>query len=362
VIQNLEKGEVMKNQRYAFQRNPPAGGSAGRCVSLLVIASCLFLTDLLKPAFAQTEVCGSTCGAWAALTSAAPAFASGSNGEYLAWKGHTSNYIWFTDGTPPDSSPSDWAAEAKVKGASWSAETNVAPALVAFGADYALAWKGQSGTSIWFSILAGSTWGLQSSIAGTDTNEAPALTSNAGVLYLAWTTPADQIEYITYSGGAWSTSPTVVPGAATTLAPAITVYNGILYFAWTTTSGEIEHISYNGSWSTMGTVMVGGTPATTDLAPTLTTGMPYVGGPFLAWTAPSGEIYLANGDAASWSGSLVNNGGILSNMTPALALAESAGSCENFYFLYLAFTDEANDAIYTNTVASWSQILPPCKQ
>jgi len=347
----------MKNHLTTFQQNSLPGGSMRRSIGLVAIASFLVLGGLSKPALAQMEVCGSTCGSWAALTSAGPAFASGSGGEYLAWKGHTGNDIWFTDGTP-----SVWASQAKVSGGSWYAETNVAPALTAFGADYALAWKGQSGTSIWYSILSGSTWGSQSSIAGTDTNEPPALTSNAGILYLAWTTPADEIEYITYSGGVWSTVPTVVPGAATTLAPAITVYNGILYFAWTTSSGDIEHISYNGSWSSIGTAMIGGTPATTDLAPTLTTGMPYVGGPFLAWTAPSGDIYFANGESSTWSGSLVSNGGILSNVTPGLALTESAGTCENFYFLYLAFTNQASDAIYTNIAASWTQILkPPCK-
>src|SRR5580658_165589 len=115
----------------------------------------LFLSGLLKPALAQTEVCGSTCSAWAATTSpgAAPASAFLGN-QWLAWKGHSSNYIYFTYGPPGTSS---WTNQAKVSGVSasgstWYAETNVSPALTqyeaSYGAEFFLAWKGQSDSSI----------------------------------------------------------------------------------------------------------------------------------------------------------------------------------------------------------------------
>jgi len=121
-------------------------------------------------------------------------------------------------------------------------------------------------------------------------------------------------------------------------------------------------------------VLNGSSPATTELAPALTAGPGLKGavGPFVAWTAPSGEIYYADGDFSPWSGVLVNNGLILSNQAPALTLAEvSNPPCQTLIYLVLAFTDKnavagngagTNNAIYTNTngLPFWDITVTPC--
>jgi hypothetical protein len=162
----------------------------------------------------------------------------------------------------------------------------------------------------------------------------------------------------------WSITPATVPtGPGTALAPAVAVYNGQDYFAWTTPSGNIQYQIYNeatSSWlPAAGTVMIGTTPATTLAAPALTAGSV---GPFLAWTTPSGDMYYANGSVSPWSGSPVPLlTGYTTATAPALTVTGSSGGCETTYQLFLAFTNNTNDAVWLDFVTSWTTYLkPPC--
>jgi hypothetical protein len=335
-----------------------------------------FVSGALEPALAQPQpVCGSPCSAWAAITSsaAAPASASiaGEPTAWLAWKGHSSNYIYFSNGYPYTAAAS-WTSQAKVSGVSasgstWYAETNVSPALTWYGEDYGpelvLAWKGVSDTSIWYSIYSSGAWTQQTSVSDSNvqTNQPPALTTDGfGTVYLAWTTPGDEIEYMTFSGGNWSNAPVIVPGASTTLAPAMTYYNGSLYVAWTNTAGYVQYISYNSSsetWSAVNTATVDGVPATSAVAPALAAPPfgpdvpPHIPAPFAAWTAPSGEIYYSLGSLLE---GISANNGIASYETPALAFTSTYSACYTTWELYLAFTNGATDGIYTNFLNSWT--------
>jgi hypothetical protein len=337
-------------------------------LGLSSIVLLMFLGGLSKSTLAQTEVCGSSCGSWTARTNAGPA-AQGNFGAAvgLAWKGLSTNYLYFTNG-----SPGEWANQQRigVTGA-WDAESNVAPALTA---DMA-AWKGQSSTKIWYSNYnpESGSWNTQAKVAGTDTEVAPALSNSDGITYLAWTLPTlytkcnCNIAYRTYNTetGDWSAKTSYVTNAQTSFSPAMTFVEGTQYFAWTTSSGEIEYTSNGGE--TIETVMNGSSPATTELAPALTAG-PGSGvkdgtGPFLAWTAPTGETYYADGDFSPWLVQQVNNGQILSNHPPALSLREVQDPpCQTFYYLYLAFTNEANSAVYTNQLKSWDTLILHCTQ
>jgi hypothetical protein len=356
------------NVQLSFPRTQRSTLVTGRRIGLALGALIMVLCGMLKAAVAQTEICGSTCGSWAAQTNAGPA-SQGSFGAPMgvAWKGLSSNYLYFTNGLP-----TDWAGEQKIGVAnSWYAESNVAPALTVAMA----AWKGQSGPTIWYSSYDSETnsWSTQAKIAGTDTEVAPALANSDGVTYLAWTLPTlnsacnCNIAYLTYDTetGDWSTTASYVTNAQTSLSPAMTFVGGVLYFAWTTSSGEIEYTSNGGG--TIETLMNGSSPASTELAPALTAGpgpgLKDATGPFLAWTAPSGEIYYADGDFSPWLVQAVNNGQILSNQAPSLCLAAVADPpCESFYYLELAFTNESNSAVYTNLLKQWETLIQHCTQ
>jgi hypothetical protein len=185
-----------------FQSNSRTRGFKGRSAGLMAIASSLSLTLLLtglsRPALAQPyEVCGTPCSTWAAEATTAPALAGPGTSEFLAWKGESSNYVYYTYSTG-----SAWANQAKVTDAmhTWYAETDVAPALASFGPNYVLAWKGWNETAIWYAFSSAGAWSQQASIPlpGAQTSVAPALASSGGTVYLAWTTLTGGIEYITY--------------------------------------------------------------------------------------------------------------------------------------------------------------------
>jgi hypothetical protein len=85
----------------ASRRILQSAGVTCRRLGLLSIALLVFLGGVLKPALAETEVCGSSCSAWATETNAGPA-AQENFGvpDDLAWKELSTNYIHFANGLP----------------------------------------------------------------------------------------------------------------------------------------------------------------------------------------------------------------------------------------------------------------------
>jgi hypothetical protein len=334
-----------------------------RKVGFVLLAFLTLLGGLLLPALAQTCVGGgSGCGSWSALTNAGPA--SEGEGDMLAWKGLSTNYIYFATG-----GPGGWSKQQKIGVAdSWYAKSNVAPALTIGMA----AWKGQSDSTIWYATYNpedGSWSSQQEKVANTNTQVAPALSYYDGTTYLAWTLPTlnttcnCNIAYTTYDpDSGWSTAqPTYVFNAQTSLSPALAVVEGTLYFAWTTSSGQIEYTSNGGG--KIYPVPNASSPASTEVAPTL---IPGPGpdfkptGPGIAWTTPLGAIYYAYYTDGNWTPVYLANNDSTSNMTPALLLTVSSGNCGTSYDLYVVFTSESNNAIYTNSVQSW-ETPPSCK-
>jgi len=116
---------VSCKEQIASPRILPSAVVAARRVGYALIVLIMLLGAMLRTALAQTEVCGSSCSAWAAETNAGPAGHGDYFGAGLAWKGLSDNNIYFTTG-----SPGDWANQKQIGVAgSWYAKSNMAPAL-----------------------------------------------------------------------------------------------------------------------------------------------------------------------------------------------------------------------------------------
>lgn len=340
--------------RNTFSSTPTHASKMCR-IGLTLALTVMMALLLVSPAVSQTEVCGSSCtgsGGWHASTTAAPAYALGGD-YYLAWKGNPGSDIWFTSGEPWS-----WAMEKRVDVG--VAETDAAPALTAWGANYVLAWKDPSATSLSWAESSGSAWVEQGAISGVETNVAPALTSDGSTVYLAYTTTSGGIEYITNNGSGWSTPVALPASYVTMLPPAVTAYNRKLYFALTTATNQIEVVSCaisscSTSWTSLGPVVVGSNPATTNAAPALTAGASYTGGPYLAWIDLKGNIDYANGKGSPWFGFEFRKGD-KSSFSPALAFDVVQDGCVVNYYLELAFTNTSND-IYTDSVRVGTQFV-----
>jgi len=224
----------------------------------------LALAGLMSQGFAQQQVSGS---GWQALTTVAPAVASSETLQYVAWRGQSSNSIWFSsyNGT-------SWTQQSVVSGSGWTAQTSAAPALT-FDANSNLlwlAWKGASTDEIWYSTWNGSSWSNQQTVQGSgwaaETNATPALVNYNGTIYLAWKGDgsAEYIWYSFYSGGVWAYQATVSGSgwnAQTSSAPVLItagVGDPFLFLYWKGMSTDdiwdtVGNVSGSVSWDTQST-------------------------------------------------------------------------------------------------------------
>ena len=129
-------------------------------------------------------------------TNVAPCIASdpnGSEGSPIVIKGASNHYIYASGSQISGTDPS------------WVAETTEPPAAaVDIDGNTVVLWRGQSGTSIWYSYGAGSEWTRQATVSGAKTDLAPTVAIASGpsisVALLAWKNASDQtIKYVTGS-------------------------------------------------------------------------------------------------------------------------------------------------------------------
>jgi hypothetical protein len=120
---------------------------------------------------------------WTAETNAAPALAVDltSGDVWVAWKGLSDNKVWFSYWNS-----NGWSTQAVVSGSTWTAETDTSPAIAATqnsSAPIYLAWKGASTDKVWFTYGGSFGWAIQKSVYGdymgshwtAKTNVAPGL-------------------------------------------------------------------------------------------------------------------------------------------------------------------------------------------
>ena len=243
-------------------------------------------------------------GTWTAQSDAAPAWGYDGSFFYLFWKGKGGNKIWFSSMT----SEGDWTLQSVVKGSSWTAETNVAPAATFTGWPVTLYWQGMSADTVWtssFDDLAPG-WTTQQVVKGWATNVAPCVESSPS----SSDNPAVFLKAATDNGMAGFVSSTGDPvsgsgwTAETTQSPAAVLDVGgqdlVLWTGQTGTSIWYSHntgtpIGLGGSpkWSKQATV----TGAKTYLAPAVAQANGSSGFiSLLAWKNASDDAiwYLAN--------------------------------------------------------------------
>jgi hypothetical protein len=210
----------------------------------LRIGLTLFLASLVPHGLAQSTPLQVAGSGWQALTTTSPSVAiaqamTGPVTEYVAWKGASTNKIYFSsfNGT-------EWAKQQVVGGSGWTAETDAAPALaydINFTNEIWLAWKGASTNEIYFSSFNGTEWATQQVLGGTgwtaETSTAPAFGgTSTGVedMLLAWKgkSPNQKIWYTyggrsgwavqqTLGGSGWVAMTSIAPGVLAPVAPAV---------------------------------------------------------------------------------------------------------------------------------------------
>jgi hypothetical protein len=176
----------------------------------IAIGAALFLLSFALQMAAQSSPTQIEGSGWTAETENAPAVASDGNNLYAAWKGATTNNIYFSI-----NSGSGWSDQTIVGGSDWTAGTSAAPALAfVSGTNVWLAWRGESAGHVWISMWDGSSWSTQQEVQGTNwvsgTSAAPAVTYSEGLLFIAWKgTSGNRIWYSTFNGSEFATQQVV---------------------------------------------------------------------------------------------------------------------------------------------------------
>ena len=118
----------------------------------------------------QTIVGGTTLsgGTWTAGTSVGPAMAwpGTANNVWLAWRGESTNDIWISMWNGSSWSPQQIVQGTNSDGGTWTAATSSAPAVTYYDQLY-IAWKGASSNKIWYSTFAGSDFSNQQVVGGS---------------------------------------------------------------------------------------------------------------------------------------------------------------------------------------------------
>ena len=197
----------------------------------LSISLALWMASFAGQGLAQSvpqQVAGS---GWQALTGTAPAVTTDGTLEYVAWKGATSARIYFSvfNGT-------EWTTQKAVGGTGWTAESGASPALAwdFKTGEIWLAWKGATSNAIYFSMWNHISWSAQQKVAGSGWDAQTALSpafagSDFNGTTLAWKgVTTNKIWYTRWNYPGWTTQQ-IVQGttasgswiAQTNVAPAV---------------------------------------------------------------------------------------------------------------------------------------------
>jgi hypothetical protein len=171
-------------------------------------------------------------GQGSARSDTAPSIGWANNTLYAAWKGKTSDNVWYSQGT----------------GLTWSAQTLVPKAVtpdtpaigsyVASGAPLIVAWTTSTHTLKYTDLtLAG--WTKVATIpGGSDAGPSLGFSASNPTTYLAWKgTNSNEIYYSSTTGSGW-TSEVTVPRSVTLTSPAIAFSNAALFASWTAKSSN----------------------------------------------------------------------------------------------------------------------------
>ncbi|MFJ9968587.1 matrixin family metalloprotease [Streptomyces avermitilis] len=175
-----------------------------------------------------------------ALTSCGPALASFNGRTFMAWKGFDNGSIWFSS-----HGPEGWASQLEVRPGEIG--TSHSPCLVAFRDRLFLFWKGTN-TNVFFSSMSsapGSTWLAQQPVTYAveppepdltprliGSSHGPAATVHDDVIALAWKGATDGSLWFTWFDGKDFAGQIAIPERGTSAGPAIANWNGRLRMTW----------------------------------------------------------------------------------------------------------------------------------
>jgi hypothetical protein len=320
-------------------------------ITVILLGAGLTLLAFGQPTPQQVEGSG-----WQALTNAAPAVASNGTNRYIAWQGLNDKvYFAMYNG-------SEWTDHQIVGGTGWTAETSASPALQygGYGNTVWLAYKGKSTNNIYFTTWDGTSWSDQQQVQGTDpdwtaqTNVGPGLGAFAFTPYIAWKGATTNDVFFSYQLDSWSPQQ-VVGGsgwtAETSAAPALSYDDaGDQLWFWKGLSGDSiwgsDGIDYPGptnpEWEGQSTL---GCSASTNAGPAAAEfSNPDGGIPWLVvvfWkSSSSNDIYYDYPCGGTVSGSKWSAS---TNAAPAVATYSGDGQSTGSI---LAWKNASNTAIY----------------
>jgi hypothetical protein len=295
----------------------------------------LFLGSLVNQGLAQSTPQQVTGSGWQALTKTAPAVATDGVKRYVAWKGASSNKIWFST-----FNGSDWTKQKLVGGSGWTAATSTAPALTWHAGQLWVAWKGQSTPTdrVWFSTWNGTSWAQQQVVNGSgwnsETDYAPALGITDNNLTAAWVgASSHEIWYSTWSSSSWETQ-VELPGSETSTTPTMLAVPYAFVWFWNGYSND--NIYFNGT-------AVSGAETNVPTANLFFSYPPQNEYYALFWKSSSGNSLMYAYDFDSAFGNPQSVGGAETNQAPAAA--SSLGANGNTGSI-LAWKNATNNTIW----------------
>jgi hypothetical protein len=220
----------------------------------LSIGLALFLAGLAGQGLGQSAPQQVVGTGWQALTETPPAVAVGQGKtEYMAWKGASSNQIYFSA-----FNGSEWSQQQEVRGIGpqlgevWSAESSAAPSLSWFPPFLWLSWQASNGGAIMYSSWGGGGWSDPLEVSGTgwtaETGDAPAFDgfdniadfqqlvawkgASSNSIWFSYTNPSPAAESIgwtgqqTVGGSGWTAESNVAPTLENTAAAPYLFWKG----------------------------------------------------------------------------------------------------------------------------------------
>lgn len=281
------------------------------------------------------------------LTDQAPALGLYRGYEYFAWKGKSTDKVFYADDSAPCGPPgqiqlgSCWSHQAPVGGPWGTARTVDSPALVGYAGDLYAFWTGETDNKIWYSAYNGKSWSEQEMVSSgvgaptlvLATDQSPTAAVYDGDLYVAWDDNTDFF-FAKFNGSSWASEPFIssILGSA----PALVGYGGDLYALWTAKTGNtISAMAYNGdTWSTPGTLSGSWGTALTDEAPAVTVCDSDL---YVAWKGETtSRIWYSDFNGSSWASQQVVPQA-LTNQGPALGVSGDE--------LYVAWKGKTHDKV-----------------
>lgn len=198
-----------------------------------------------------------------------------------------------------------------------------APALGVLRDKIYLAWKGKSGSNLWFSVFDGERWSAHRVTSeGHDASSAPALAVYKNKLYMVWKGKDSDplIWYSSFDGAVWTRQRITRGDRSTSFNPSLAAYGGKLYMAWKAkgSDSQLWYSYFDGDWSPQ--IMTGADHGSSS-SPALAV---YHDKLYMVWKGKGADpqLWFSYFDGASWSAAEIVSSEFETSDSPALVVYE----------------------------------------